>query len=178
MKRRFFLLMMLIAIIAAPGLYAPKAYAGCVNGGADYIDNDNNAYNSPDNPYAGPWEYKTSSNSYRGDHRYMPYAPVDGKIYEYDWKFPSCSGLYGKVSVYIWDTKFSNEKADYRIIWYGSGTNDVTMRAYLNQRTAPGGWNYVGKTSKAKTGILALVVTSNALGGTGADGARILYSTY
>jgi len=177
MKRFQVLFAMLIVFVFFVSYGGIQASAACVNGGLDVLDNDNNAIGSSDNAIVGPWEYQKSTNSFRGDHRYLPSSPTSS-IYEYNWKFSSCSGHYGNVYAYVWDTKFSNERASYRMFNHQSFPASQTLNVYLNQRTAPGGWNYVGKTTHAKTGVLALIVPTGASGGTGADAAKIVYSSY
>jgi len=177
MKKFQVLFAMLFVFAAFVSFGGIQASAACVNGGTDVMDNDNNAIGSSDNVIVGPWEYQKSTNSFRGDHRYLA-SPSTSTIYEYDWRFSSCSGQYGHVYVYVWDTKFTNQQASYRMYNNQTIPGTQTLNVYLNQRTAPGGWNYLGKTTQAKTGVLALVVPTAASGGTGADAAKIDYSSY
>lgn len=171
------LLILVLTFAIVPILNVQNASAAWTNGGEDILDNDNNKLESSDNAYYGNWIHENSGYSYRSDHRILKSPPVSG-FNEYNWRFPSRSGLYGNISVYLWDSRFNNENASYRMYYYSSGSSTTTFNKYVNQRTARGGWNDIGKTNSSKVGLLALVVPAVASGGTGADGTKIRYSTY
>lgn len=175
------LFILVLSFGIAPHLNVDNVSAAWTNGGEDVIDNDNNRLNSGDNFYVptNAWVHEGSGYSFRGDHRILK-APVAGVLSIYGWRFPSRSGLYGNISVYLWDSRFNNENASYRMYYYpSSGSLIQTFNKYVNQRTARGGWNDIGKTNSAKkVGNIELVVPQSASGGTGADGMKVRYSTY
>lgn len=159
----------------------------CTSGTTTTLDNDHGAINSSYNNYSGAWWYESGStkapNSYNGDHRYIV-APTPS-ISHYEWKLTDCGSLYGTMSVYIWHSKFYNSNVNYRNYYWGTNSDGsysptLVMNTYLDQETAKGGWNTIGKSSQRKTGHLELYVfttSSSGVGGIGADAARVYKSS-
>jgi len=159
----------------------------CTSGTTTTLDNDHGAINSSYNNYSGSWWHESGStkapNSYNGDHRYIV-APTPS-ISHYEWRLTDCDSLYGTMSVYIWHSKFYNPNVNYRNYYWGKNSNGsysatIVMNTYLDQETAKGGWNTVGKSSQRKTGHLELYVftsSSSGVGGIGADAARVYKSS-
>ncbi|WP_043931122.1 hypothetical protein [Bacillus sp. EB01] len=160
----------------------------CTSGTTTTLDNDHGAINSDYNNYKGSWTYESGStkapNSYNGDHRYIVAPTPTYSVYE--WQLTDCGSLYGTFSVYISHSKFYHPNVNYRSTSWGSngdGSYSPTqvLNTYLDQETAKGGWNTIGKSNQKKTGHLELFVfssSSSGVGGVGADAARVYKSSY
>ena len=145
--------------------------AACVSGGYDIVDNDQ--LNSPSsNSYNGSWAYESAGNSYNGDHRYLS-SPPSSSTSTYSWFLPSQCSKTARIAAYIWNTKFTNPAANYKA--YSSGLY-LIMDTTLNQRNAPGGWNYVGSTSSSSIYNVELSVSTSSTGATGADAIKFSYN--
>ncbi|MDQ0178188.1 hypothetical protein [Bacillus chungangensis] len=152
-------------------LNGEKALAGCYERGETVIDNDHNGIDSSDNRYIGTWQYQTGGRSFRGDHRF---APIQDKNISYTWYFGRCDQYNATLYVYLWDSSFTNPKAEYVM------TNDQFKNSsfFINQQNAPGGWSKVG--TSAYKGVNSVSVqqpfpSEIRTGGTGADGAKLIY---
>ncbi|OYD08772.1 LolA family protein [Paludifilum halophilum] len=118
-----------IAAVISVGFGAPSAFAETY-----YCDNDRayDQYPNCSNSYSGTWTYRSGqSGDWNGDDRLGAY----GNGY-YDWKFYNIPGDGARLYAWLNNIDFTNQSAEYSV--------DTDVIGYINQNTAPGGWNSPG----------------------------------
>jgi hypothetical protein len=128
-----------------------------------YCDNDRAASQYPqcDTSYSGTWQYRSGNRSdWNGDHR----LGKSGNGY-YDWKFKNITGNYATLYAWLANDSFTNPRAEYSV--------DTDIIAYVNQNTAPSGWNRVGRHYLSGSTAFFQVDNGTPNGATGADIIRI-----
>ncbi len=152
----------LFALTLALTTFSSSAFATTL-----VVDNDATSSAPGYNFKSGTWSYKTDS-GYNGDYRIISSSQLT--YANYGWSF-NTSNKTASNYVYLSNANFTNPKAAYQI-----GNNGSYV--YLNQNTAPGGWNFL-KTETDLTGAPIFINLNGAIssttGNAGADASKIVY---
>lgn len=148
-----------------------------LNVGAVYVDNDDASGYS--NSREGFNETLSSSSYYRGDARRN-----GGSAGSYSWYFNgsgkgSTSSFDVSMYAYVNDASFTNTSARY----VANGNSTWFTIGYLNQNSAAGGWNYIGRTTVTplyeygynSIAVNSVTLIANSTYYTGADGIQVLF---
>lgn len=140
---KFVLLLGMIMALLVGGSIGANAYTTYTT---HIIDNDD-AQGYSNDRYG--FDTKLSARSlYYGDAR-LQTCNSNGSTYYYNFTpYGRSTKIYATVSAYLNHTKFTDPRAAYYINDYS--TAGSALAGYINQNTAPGGWNQIGTAS---TGI-------------------------
>lgn len=135
-----------------------------------YCDNDRAASQYPNcsTSYSGHWQYRSGqSGDWNKDDRLGKSSSGGGY---YDWKFTNISGgSNARLFAWLSNASFTNRKAEYSV--------DTDVIGYINQNTAPSGWNGIGSHYLSGSSAFFQVgnhdFSGNTSTATGADIIRI-----
>lgn len=134
------------------------------------LDNDALSNAPGYNDMSGSWVYKTGS-GYNGDYRLISGSRLGaGSGAGYSWIF-NVKNKSATHSVYLNNAGFTSPKTAYQIDFNTTGV------VFINQNTAPGGWNNLGK-NKSDSNPSAIIINgamSSSKGSVGADATKIVY---
>ncbi|MBB3907732.1 hypothetical protein B6A27_01005 [Anoxybacillus sp. UARK-01] len=133
----------------------------------DIVDNDALSNAPGFSEQKGNWIYKTGS-GYYNDYRIVS-ATVNGfdPDYAYIWRFYAHDKNAAHY-VYLNNKDFTNPRTAYQI-------DELGGIVYINQNTAPGGWNFL-KTNKEWNHMIVINTSlTTKVGNVGADATKITY---